>query len=431
MGERILGLDLGITSIGWGVIDFDDENSKIIDSGVRIFTGAENPKDGSSLALPRREARGARRATKRKRIRIEKIKKLFIRNNLASYEDLFEKNNIYLQENKKDVWQLRDKGLKRKLEPFEFVRVLTHIGKHRGYKSNRKSEEEGNTEGKKVLSGIKNNKERMEANGYLTIGQMIYCESKKDRTLKRRNSKGDYSFSISREMLEDEVNKLFEKQIAYENYFATENLKKEFLDLAFTQKGLASIEKMVGKCIFEKKEKRAPKRSLSGEEFVTLTEIINNKILEEGEERGLTKTEIEKILDLCKQKKTVTYKAIRKELELPQSSLFKRVDYFDKNTRESLLPDLAEKEKFNNKMIGFHLLKSTIEKASSKITAENILHDKLLTNEITKVLTYEKNDEDLTEGLKEVFKKSKLSDLEKEKIIQVLVSKVSFNDFIH
>ncbi len=69
MAKIVLGLDLGITSIGWALAHVDDENSqnsKIIESGIRIFTIAEHPKDGKSLALPRREARGARRTTKRK-----------------------------------------------------------------------------------------------------------------------------------------------------------------------------------------------------------------------------------------------------------------------------------------------------------------------------------------------------------------------------
>ena len=54
-----LGLDIGITSVGWSVINLDI--NRIEDLGVRIFNAAENPKDGSSLALPRRLARGRRR----------------------------------------------------------------------------------------------------------------------------------------------------------------------------------------------------------------------------------------------------------------------------------------------------------------------------------------------------------------------------------
>lgn len=56
MEKRIFGFDIGIASLGWAVVDFDDaadpENNiyptgKIVKSGVRCFPVAENPKDGS------------------------------------------------------------------------------------------------------------------------------------------------------------------------------------------------------------------------------------------------------------------------------------------------------------------------------------------------------------------------------------------------
>ena len=72
--EYSLGLDIGITSVGWSVLDFDRE--RIADLGVRLFQAGENPKDGSSLAAPRREARSARRRLRRKRQRMEDIRSL-------------------------------------------------------------------------------------------------------------------------------------------------------------------------------------------------------------------------------------------------------------------------------------------------------------------------------------------------------------------
>ncbi len=64
MKKKIFGFDLGIASIGWSVVEFDDEafdpetgevtEGKIKGCGARCFPVAENPKDGSSLAAPRR-----------------------------------------------------------------------------------------------------------------------------------------------------------------------------------------------------------------------------------------------------------------------------------------------------------------------------------------------------------------------------------------
>jgi CRISPR/Cas system Type II protein with McrA/HNH and RuvC-like nuclease domain len=54
-----LALDLGSTSLGWAMVRLNANNEPcaIIKAGVRIFSDGRNPKDGSSLAASRREAR--------------------------------------------------------------------------------------------------------------------------------------------------------------------------------------------------------------------------------------------------------------------------------------------------------------------------------------------------------------------------------------
>ena len=53
----ILGLDIGISSVGWGLLELDTNNNpyKIIDVGSRIFTPGEVEKTGDSRAKERRE----------------------------------------------------------------------------------------------------------------------------------------------------------------------------------------------------------------------------------------------------------------------------------------------------------------------------------------------------------------------------------------
>ena len=69
---KILGFDIGIASIGWAFV----ENGELKKCGVRIFTKAENPENGKSLALPRREARSVRRRLARRKSRLEALKRL-------------------------------------------------------------------------------------------------------------------------------------------------------------------------------------------------------------------------------------------------------------------------------------------------------------------------------------------------------------------
>lgn len=61
-----MGLDIGIASVGWAVIN--EDKSRIEDLGVRVFKKAEEP-DGKSLNLARREARGSRRRIRRRATR--------------------------------------------------------------------------------------------------------------------------------------------------------------------------------------------------------------------------------------------------------------------------------------------------------------------------------------------------------------------------
>ena len=122
MGYRI-GLDIGITSVGWSVIKNDEngEPQRIIDLGSRIFDLAENSKDGSPFSKERRDARGGRRRLRRKKHRIERTKRLLERYNLISKKEIDE-----MYENYRfpfNVYELKVQGLDEKLTSKEIARV--------------------------------------------------------------------------------------------------------------------------------------------------------------------------------------------------------------------------------------------------------------------------------------------------------------------
>ena len=87
--KYILGLDIGISSVGWGLLELDDNNNpyKIIDVGSRIFTPGEVEKTGDSRAKERREKRGARRVSRRREFRLDRVRNLL-------YEEGYIKCNI-------------------------------------------------------------------------------------------------------------------------------------------------------------------------------------------------------------------------------------------------------------------------------------------------------------------------------------------------
>ena len=85
-----IGLDIGITSVGWAVVALDHQENPcaILDMGARIFDAAEHPKTGASLAAPRREARSARRRLRRHQHRNWRIRQLLIAQKVLSEEEL-------------------------------------------------------------------------------------------------------------------------------------------------------------------------------------------------------------------------------------------------------------------------------------------------------------------------------------------------------
>ena len=131
-----IGLDIGITSIGYAVmlLDDNDQPCRIMKMGSRIFDAAENPKDGSSLAASRRENRGMRRRLRRKRFRKERIKSLIEQNGIMSVEKI---DNMYKTATKlPDIYEIRSRALDSVLGKEEFVRLLVHLSQRRGFKSN-------------------------------------------------------------------------------------------------------------------------------------------------------------------------------------------------------------------------------------------------------------------------------------------------------
>ncbi|MDQ7043828.1 MAG: type II CRISPR RNA-guided endonuclease Cas9, partial [Sulfurimonas sp.] len=257
MAKVVLGLDLGITSIGWALVNVDDknlQNNKIIDSGVRIFTIAEHPKDGKSLALPRREARSARRTTKRKAQKLRAIKQLLIKKQILTQNEL---ETLFIgNKGQKDVWILRREALYRELNNKELSRIMIHLAKHRGYKSNRKSDVVTDNEGKAVLSGIGQNKTILESEKYLTVGEYLSTKDKK-RNGKDSEGKLNYENSVARSMLEDEIEIIFAKQKEFGSTLVSDELLQAYKELAFKQRPLKSVAHMVANCPFEVEEKRA------------------------------------------------------------------------------------------------------------------------------------------------------------------------------
>lgn len=166
-----IGFDIGITSVGWAIVD---EDNNIIDRGVRLFEELKNPKDGKLKNQERREKRSARRMISRRKNRKDDFIKLLTR----KYFDIFKieeldnfnhtKNNfikVAIEKNQKiPVIDMILEGLKTEISPLILARVLYYYLSHRGYSY--MSEEQWEKKNG-VFDFIKNNSKYMEfANWY-------------------------------------------------------------------------------------------------------------------------------------------------------------------------------------------------------------------------------------------------------------------------
>lgn len=350
----ILGLDIGISSVGWGLLELDTNHQpfKILDTGVRIFTPGEVPKTGASKALERREKRGARRIIQRREYRLDRVRLLLSESGfITSYpKDILPSEREeyltivydkmlqdYYQNKNTTPYEIKVKALSQKLSNEELAIILVHYAKHRGYKSNRENNTDATGETGKIKKAIEDNKNIMEEKHYRTVSEM-FLENDKFKN-KIRNSTDDYKMSVTREMYEEEIKRVLETQAKFGligndfiqkyleiwksqrhyskgpgYYFYKENgvLKKKISPYG-DEKSL--IARMTGYCKFDY-QPRAPKSAPSTELFVLLEKLLNLRYKTNGDYKRLTNEEIKEIVELAKKKDKITYKDIIKIIKL-------------------------------------------------------------------------------------------------------------------
>lgn len=403
-----LGLDIGISSVGWAVLQNmpNGEAFKIEDLGVRIFEKAEQPKTGASLALPRREARSARRRLRRKRHRRERIKELLQETGCIDREAL----DALLTASgfEKDVYTLRTEGLDRQLTREEWARVLLHLAQRRGYRSNSKAEETKDKESGVLKTALSENQKRMEENGYRTVGEM-FCRDEKFQILgpdgqvwrKTRNTAGDYSFTVTRDMVESEAHALFATQRQHGNPFAAEEIETRYCGILLSQRdfdagpgGDSPFQKgdLRGLCTFERTELRAFKACYTFEYFKLLQGLNHIRVLSsENPSRRLTADERERLIALAMSRASLNYGHLRKELALDETERFNIVRYQSGETED------AEKKAKFQEMQSYHKLRKALDDVE-KGYITTLSHDRL--DEIATVLSLYKADKRRAEQLR-------------------------------
>ena len=142
--KKVLGLDLGTTSIGWAIVnqsETPEEKSSIIRAGVRVNPLSVDEKDsfekGKDIATnaDRTLKRSMRRNLQRYKLRRDCLRQLL------KDQGWIDEGTILAERGNKstfETYKLRAKSAEEEVSLSEFARILLMINKKRGYKSSRK-----------------------------------------------------------------------------------------------------------------------------------------------------------------------------------------------------------------------------------------------------------------------------------------------------
>lgn len=404
-----IGLDIGVASVGWCAMKTDEngEPTRILQLGSRVFDSAEVPKTGASLAAERRLARGARRRLRRRIFRLECAKKLF------------EECGIDISNGTKDTNMLRVQALDEQISEQDFARVLYMLIKRRGFKSNKRgaSKEEG-----KLLKATAENSRIMRENDYRTIGEMyakMYCcEKNGKQVFATRNKGGDYSRTVLRVELEDEIRRLFEAQKRFNNAFATDANRDKVIEIFNMQRNYDdgpgkgshySATYKVGNCQFEADELRAPCSSYSFERSAMLQKLNNLVIIDGPSREKLTAEQRKIVLGILDKKGSVSYAAARKALKLGDTARFNAISYSTKKKDVDVV-EHCEKATF---------IRCTRSKAIIDCLSGENKSNMDIVDEIAVVLSNVKSDENRKEHMRENELLTTLSEDEIDKLLEL------------
>jgi CRISPR-associated endonuclease Csn1 len=321
-----LALDLGSTSLGWAVLVLDDAQpprpKAIVKAGVRIFSDGRNPKDGSSLAVTRREARAMRRRRDRLLKRKSRMMQTLIAHGFFSQDEATRKEMETV-----NPYSLRAKGLDEALNPEEFARALFHINQRRGFKSNRKTDKKDNDSGA-LKTAINKLRQMLSDTGCRTVGEWLNKRDEAGETVRARYRqtkvlKDDgktridksYDLYIDRAMIEAEFDALWAKQSVLNPALFNETARYELKDCLLHQRPLKPVKP--GRCTLLPEEERAPLALPSTQRFRIYHELNNLRILREGlKEEPLTLQQRNELAAALDQNNKCTFTQIKKLLGL-------------------------------------------------------------------------------------------------------------------
>lgn len=351
MLKKILGLDIGVSSVGLAVITEKDKEKEITELAVRIipedpnFHGKFYSGNTASKNLERTTNRGIRRGYQRFKQRRDNLYKTLKENKMFPHENLFKLGSI-------ELYKLRAIAVTQKINLEELGRVLILLNQRRGFLSNRKSnsEEENSTDYKKRISELEN-----ELNGR-TIGEQLFYELE--------NAKNIFEILIRertylRKSYIEEFDRIWECQKHFHSNLTggvNEDDNKDTLyhiirnKIIFYQRPLKSQKGLVSECPFEKHHKAVAKSSPYFEIFKIWQRINDLEVSFQDGSKIKPNTEQKQILfdalfygDKLNGKFKLTVTEIKKMLGLKRNEGYLNITEIDGSRTYSILKNALVK----------------------------------------------------------------------------------------
>jgi CRISPR-associated endonuclease Csn1 len=248
-----LGLDLGVGSLGWALIEEIEEGRRILGMGSRVIPlSVDEIKDftqGSGLSL--NQKRTAKRTQRRGYDRYQ-LRRAYLIDTLRRNQMLPDNELVSIARD--SLWKLRSNAVDKRVELKELGRILLHINQKRGYKSSRSDANLGKKDTDYVKE-VKSRYEKLNEEG-LTIGQYFYQELQRDMYFRVKG------LVYPREAYLDEYDALMEQQKQHFPGILTDELVSKIRnEIIFYQRKLKSQKGLVSVCEFEGFWKKSPRDS--------------------------------------------------------------------------------------------------------------------------------------------------------------------------
>lgn len=349
--KYILGLDLGVTSIGWSLItENDGKASNIIDMGSRIIPLTTDDKDEftSGNAISKNQKRTTKRTQRkgynRYQLRRFTLTELLKANNMMPDENLIKLSSL-------ELYGLRDKALTEKITLQELGRILYHLNQKRGYKSSR-SDANLDKKDTEYVAEVKSRHQHIK-DLKLTIGQYFLSELQTNKYYKIKQQ------VFPREAYIEEFDAICKAQQQYHNGVLTNELIDVIKnDIIYFQRKLKSQKGLVSICEFEGKLVKDE----NGKEFLAGPRVAPRT---------------SPLFQLCKIWETINN--ITLKIKNPQGSKYKWADY---NLSHEEKQQIASHLNTNAKLTYADLLKIL------KLKKENVYANKQIQKDLQGNSTY-------------------------------------------